>query len=221
MTGRRYLSRRRLTKQMGLVAGVSLLPPVVAGASIATPEQVEGPFYPVHRQHDLDTDLTHVTGRTQRAEGEVTLVRGRVLASSGGPLQGALVDVWQANHHGRYSHSRDRNTSALDPNFQGWAMMSTSAEGRYGFRTIKPGAYPLAALGGDGWRCRHIHFKVSKPGSTPLTTQMYFFGDPLIEHDLEIRKAPAELRDLLISRKTEDEDSGLPLFEFDIVLDDV
>ena len=52
-----------------------------------------------------------------------------------------------------------------------------------------------------------------------LTTQMYFEGDPLIEQDLEIRKVPAEQRHRLIASVTPDRETGLPLYQFDIVLD--
>ena len=47
---------------------------------------------------------------------------------------------------------------------------------------------------------------------------MYFEGDPLIAQDLEIAKAPADTRHLLIVRETRDEASGLPLYAFDIAL---
>jgi len=48
---------------------------------------------------------------------------------------------------------------------------------------------------------------------------MYFHGDPLIEQDLEIAKVPKELRHLLIAKSKPDEVTGLPLYQFDIVLD--
>jgi protocatechuate 3,4-dioxygenase beta subunit len=47
---------------------------------------------------------------------------------------------------------------------------------------------------------------------------MYFDGDPLIEQDLEIAKAPEELRHLLIAKSIADELTGLPLYRFDVVL---
>ncbi len=58
-------------------------------------------------------------------------------------LAGAMVEIWQANRHGRYSHERDPNPAPLDPNYQGWAQIVTGDDGGYAFRTIKPGAYPV------------------------------------------------------------------------------
>jgi len=218
-TGGKRLSRRNLTRQIGLAAGATLLGSSFVRAAVSpTPEQVEGPFHPIAEQADTDTDLCMIDGHTEPAQGEVIYVRGRVTDAQGQPLEGALVDVWQANHFGRYSHPEDPNTAPLDPNFQGWALIRTDAQGMYGFKTIKPGAYPLSFLGEDGWRCRHIHFQVSRPGSKKLTTQMYFHGDPLIEQDLEIAKAPKALRHTLIARSTADATTGLPLYRFDLVL---
>ncbi len=146
------------------------------------------------------------------------LVRGSVFDTRGQPLDDVLVDIWQANHFGRYSHPKDNSAAPLDPNFQGWGLTKTNAEGRYGLKTIKPGAYRIPAAGGFGQRCRHIHFKVSRPGFEDLTTQMYFDGDPLIDDDLVMAKTPPELRHLLIAHSTTDEVTRLSLYRFDLVL---
>lgn len=137
---RKGLTRRALSRQIGLAAGVTLVGSNLAGAAMApTPKQVEGPFHSINAQSDTDTDLCVIEGHTEPAKGEVILVRGQVTDVNGQPLEGALVDVWQANHFGRYSHAEDPNTAPLEPNFQGWGLMKTNAEGRYGFKTIKPG----------------------------------------------------------------------------------
>lgn len=218
MSKKKTYSRRDITKGIGMAAGLALVPGASVIAAIVTPSQVKGPFHPVEEQADTDMNLVMIEGHTERAKGEVILVRGQVFDSNGVPLNDALVDVWQANDAGRYSHAEDPNTAPLDPNFQGWGLINTDAEGRYGIKTIKPGAYPLSFLGEDGWRCRHIHFEVSHPDCETLVTQMYFKGDPLIEADLEVAKAPEELRHLLIVEAQTDEESGLPLYQFNLVL---
>ena len=210
------ISRRELNKRIGLAIGSTLVGSSFANAAIPTPEQVEGPFHPVVKQSDTDMNLLMVDGRTEHAQGNIILVRGRIMDSHDQPIKGALVDIWQANHFGRYSHEKDPNPAPLDPNFQGWGMVSTDDEGRYGFKTILPGAYPLSFLGDEGWRCKHIHFQVSQDGFKKLTTQMYFSGDPLIEQDLEIAKVAEEDRHLLIAKPEQDAASGLPLYSFDI-----
>jgi protocatechuate 3,4-dioxygenase beta subunit len=153
----------------------------------ATPAQTSGPYYPTHDRDDEDPDLTRVRGRSERAAGEVILVRGRVLDEACRPVAGALVEIWQANKWGRYDHEKDAgNPRPLDPNFQSWAEMLTDAEGAFRFTTIKPGSYPVNE---QGWvRPPHIHFRVSRRGYHELVTQMYFQGEPLNEAD-QIRRA--------------------------------
>jgi protocatechuate 3,4-dioxygenase beta subunit len=216
----RKISRRTVTRQLGaLASGAILLTPSIVHALLKTPTQVEGPFYPPLPHHETDVDLTLLDGHSERATGEVILVRGRVTDTEGKPLQGIRVDIWQANHNGRYDHPDDPNTdSPLDPNFQGIGSTLTDADGRYGFRTIKPAAYPLEALGDEGWRARHIHFKLWAGDATKLITQMYFEGDPLLEQDAEILGLPEAQRPLLITSPVADADTGLPLHRFDIAL---
>jgi protocatechuate 3,4-dioxygenase, beta subunit len=215
---RKKITRRVITGQLGALAGITLVNPAMAGSMLITPPQVKGPFYPIEDQADKDLDLTLIKGHTEAATGEQLLVRGRVYSADGKPLANALVDIWQANHHGRYSHAKDPNTAPLDEHFQGWGIVRTDADGYYSFKTVKPGPYSLSFLGGDGWRCRHIHFKVTHDSQPELITQMYFDGDPLIAQDLEIAKAPESKRHLLIAKSVHDDASGLPLYTFDVVL---
>lgn len=216
----RKISRRAVTKHIGtLASGAVLLTPSIAHALLATPRQVEGPFYPPLPHKETDVDLTLLEGHSEPAKGEVILVRGRVTNTDGEPLEGIRVDIWQANDNGRYDHPDDPNTgAALDPNFQGIGSTLTDADGRYGFKTIKPAAYPLDALGESGWRAQHIHFKLWSEDRTQLITQMYFEGDPLLTQDGQILSLPEDQRHLLITAPVKDEDTGLPLHNFDLAL---
>lgn len=104
---------------------------------------------------------------------------GRVLNRKGEPLKGLRVEVWQANTHGRYAHPSDTNPAPLDPNFQGYGAQVTDKEGRYRFKTIKPGGYRVSP---DYERPPHIHFEIlGKKDRT--VTQMFFPKEPLNEKD--------------------------------------
>ena len=189
--------------------------PVTAMSSAAevTPANPEGPFYPKHEQLDKDTDLTLIEGHTERAQGQIIRVAGQVLDEEGKPIEGALVDIWQANAHGRYHHEDDPATAPEDPNFQGWGMVKTDAEGRYAFTTIKPGAYKV----NESWRRPpHIHYKVSRRGFHEITTQMYFAGEALNETDRLLQSVPEDARDLLTVEFHEID--GVPHGHFRIVL---
>ena len=148
-------------------------------ARMLTPEQVMGPFYPAIKPLDRDADLTIVRGRRGRARGDTIHVMGRVLDRNGEPVRGAHVEVWQANAAGRYDHPSDRNPAPLDPNFQGYCLLKTDRDGRYRFKSITPGAYPV---GPGATRPPHIHFEVLGRRDR-LVTQMYFPGEPLNDQD--------------------------------------
>lgn len=213
-----HSNRRRLLKGLGASAATAFAVPRVQAAIKPTPTQIEGPFYPVHAADELDADLTHLTSRSQQAQGDQILVSGRVLDQRGQPITDALVDIWQANHHGRYLHPNDDNPAPHDPNFQYWAKVATDVEGRYKFKTIMPGAYRTWQAANAPLRCRHIHFKVSRSGYQTLVTQMYFAGDPLIEQDSVMARTPPAERQRLICSASQDVSSGLDDYAFEIVL---
>lgn len=142
---------------------------------LLTPEVDMGPFYPMLKPLDKDADLSQIAGSKTRAVGKIVHVTGRVLNEKGEPVKNAKIEIWQANAEGRYSHPADPNTAPLDPNFQGYGVIKTDAEGRYRFKTVKPGAYPVNA---DWTRPPHIHLDVSGKIDR-LVTQM-FFPDELL-----------------------------------------
>jgi protocatechuate 3,4-dioxygenase, beta subunit len=133
--------------------------------------------------------------------GERIIVSGRVLDSVGRPLPHTLVEIWQANGAGRYAHELDRHPAPLDPNFTGVGWCLTDPEGSYRFVTIKPGGYPWKNET-NAWRPAHIHFSIfGRAFSQRLITQMYFPGDPLLEHDVIFRSVPdQDARQRLVAR---------------------
>ena len=153
-----------------------------------TLSELTGPVYGESAIGELDADLT----RQHAGEplGERIVVTGRVLGSDGRPLEGQLVEIWQANAAGRYLHEADRHDAPLDPNFSGAGRCLTGDDGSYRFTTIKPGAYPWRN-GPNTWRPQHIHFSLfGRAFSERLVTQLYFPGDPLLEHDAIVRSIP-------------------------------
>jgi protocatechuate 3,4-dioxygenase beta subunit len=83
------------------------------------------------------------------------------------PVAGALLDVWQADHHGEYDDVFGR------------ARIRSGSDGAFSFRTTKPAPY-----GSPGFmRPAHIHMVLSAQGHRSLTTQLYFEGDPYLDKD--------------------------------------
>lgn len=218
-------SRREVLK-MTLAMGVAgFAPPLLAAEKdnagldfkgpMPTPDQILGPFYPVQKPTDGGADLTHLKGRSGQALGEINHVMGRVVNLRGEPCPGVRLEIWQANGAGRYTHPHDRNPAAIDPNFDGYANVVTDAQGRYRFRTVKPGAYPVVA---EYWRPPHIHFDITGKVNR-LITQMYYPNEPLNEKDPLLQQSWA--KDSLIASvlpPTTDEESGSKLVVWDIVL---
>ncbi len=145
-----------------------------------TPQQTEGPFYPVGFPSDMDNDLVQVRGQAAQAMGTVLHLEGRVLDTSGRTMPGALVEIWQCDAQGIYDHPRQPGRERRDSAFQGYGRMLVDAEGRYRFRTLKPVAYP--------GRTPHIHFKVATAVSH-LTSQFYIAGEAQNERDFVYREA--------------------------------
>lgn len=140
--------------------------------------ELTGPLDLVAKLRPEDNNLA-VLAPGRMAQGQLIHVGGRVLDEDGRPVAGAVVELWQANGGGRYFHPIDTRDAPLDPDFVGNGRTLSDAEGRYGFFTIKPGAYPVPNSG-RWWRPPHIHISVLGPGTLMrLVTQMYFPGDPL------------------------------------------
>jgi len=140
----------------------------------------------------LDNDLTRNAVRNGQPIGERIIVVGRVLDDALKPVQGALLEIWQANACGRYIHKIDQHDAPLDPNFTGAGRALTNERGEYRFVTIKPGAYPWRNHE-NAWRPQHIHFSVFGTNfAQRLVTQMYFPGDPLLALDPIYNGVPDE-----------------------------
>jgi protocatechuate 3,4-dioxygenase beta subunit len=220
------MANRKITRREALQFGVGAATAAVAGSIpgvvgagtdvLATPHQTEGPFFPKRDQADKDIDLTRVKGHTARAEGKVVVVRGVIADEQGKPVSGALIDIWQANVHGRYDHEDDPNPAPLDPNFQSWGKVVTGDDGAYQFRTIVPGPYKVD---GSWSRPPHIHFKIAKRGYHELTTQMYFSGEELNDSDQILQALSMEEQALLVVDFLHaDSDPIVPVGQFDVSL---
>jgi len=143
--------------------------------------------------------------------GEVIEISGRVLDGDGQPVPDALLEIWQANAAGRYaSPDDDRDEVALDPNFIGFGRASTSVEGEYRFRTIKPGRTPGP---GNSLQAPHIAVGVLGRGLIKrLCTRLYFEDGEGNGDDPILALVPDARRHTLIAQKI---GGG---YRFDVVL---
>ena len=142
--------------------------------------------------------------------GTVLLIRGRVWGlDTRRPLAGAVIDLWQADHQGRYDND-DPDHPPAENVFMNRCRLLTDDTGYYEYETIHPGAYQL---GPETWRPPHVHYLVRARGYQRLITQLYFRGDEHQRADRFIK--PSLVIDLARVRRGE---AAFEVGTFDIVL---
>jgi protocatechuate 3,4-dioxygenase beta subunit len=92
--------------------------------------------------------------------GSRIILEGNVRSTKCKPVQGALVDFWQADGNGAYDNA----------GYKLRGHQFADGTGRYRLETVMPGVYP--------GRTRHFHVRVQAPNRPALTTQLYFPGEP-------------------------------------------
>jgi protocatechuate 3,4-dioxygenase beta subunit len=165
-----YVPNRRLFLGT-LGASLFTVRGLFADELLRSPALTEGPFYPNKMPLDQDNDLIIINDSTTPAVGEITHLTGRVLSTSGAPVSGATVEIWQCDANAVYLHTADssRKSDQQDKNFQGFGRFTTGSKGEYRFRTIKPVPYP-------GRPAPHIHVKIKQGDRELLTTQLVIRG---------------------------------------------
>lgn len=204
-------NKRRSFLKQTVLGSVATVIATGAQAQMATPRDAEGPFYPITPQKDKDADLTKVKGKSGTAKGEIIDIFGQVLDTDLNPIEGATIDLWQANTFGKYHHPHDDSEAPIDENFQSWAIIQSGAQGKYKLKTVKPGAYPLGA---KVQRTPHIHMKIGKHGYEPLLTQMYFPDHPLNKDDGLYKRKTQEQQAMMTAKLVEGDNQ----FQFNIIL---
>ncbi len=174
-----------------------------------TPSQTVGPFF-----HDaMLRDKTNVLAGPGAA-GERIRIEGQVFDGEGAPVPDALVEIWQANSHGRYHHPLDQRDLPLDPDFTGFGRSGTDEAGRYWFETVKPGPVPFDA---ERVQAPHVNVTVFARGLLDhLSTRLYFADDPANDADPILRRVPEDRRATLLAQRATAE--GPAVYRFDIVL---
>jgi protocatechuate 3,4-dioxygenase beta subunit len=172
-----------LADVLGLSTLVALLNN--SDASERTPGALLGPFYrggsPVYENGQSIA--------CAGSPGAPLFMRGRVLDTAGRPVANAAVDVWQASPVGLYENQDD---SQPDRNLRG--RFHTDANGRFGFRSVRPAGYPVPTDGPVGallaaqrrhpYRPAHLHFVIVADGYATLISQVFADDAEHLESDV-------------------------------------
>ncbi len=179
---------------------------------IQSPSQTVGPYFAQGLLREGDQVFTNVLV-SENTEGERIRIEGAVFDAEGRPIEDAMIEIWQANSHGRYNHPLDEQDRPLDPEFMGHGRASTDTKGYYRFETIKPGSVP----GPDNSaQAPHINVIVFARGMlSHAFTRIYFEDETLNQADSVLMSIedPAH-RNTLIARREEAE--GVAIYRFDI-----
>lgn len=130
-------------------------------------------------------------------DGDPITIAGRVVDGDGVPVNDAVIEIWQANRHGRYAHPEDEGAAPLESQWHGFGRVPTDAAGRFHFTTIKPGRVPAP---GGGLQAPHVNVTIFMRGMLrQLVTRIYFPGDPANDEDPVLRSVPPARRTTLVA----------------------
>jgi len=129
---------------------------------------------------------------------ERLVIEGRIVDADGNGVGDALIEIWQANAHGRYAHPEDTQDKPLEPGFTGLGRVATADDGGFRFTTIKPGRVPAPA---GGLQAPHLNVTILMRGMLRhLQTRMYFSGDAANAEDAVLSSVPSARRETLIAK---------------------
>ena len=179
---------------------------------IQSPSQTVGPYFAQGLLREGDDVFTNVLA-TEKTEGERIRIQGCVLDAGQSPIEDAMIEIWQANSHGRYHHPLDEQDKPIDPEFTGHGRASTDMKGNFWFETIKPGMVPGP---NNSVQSPHINVIVFARGMlSHAFTRIYFEDEAANQTDpvLMSIEDPAH-RNTLIAKREEAE--GTVIYRFDI-----
>ncbi len=149
----------------------------------ATESTVLGPFY-------VPGAPLRAYGESMAAEpaGTPARVHGRVLSTTGEPIAGAELDVWQNGADRLYAVQRPE---APEDHLRG--RYRTRDDGSFAFVAVRPVAYPipddgpvgrmLAATGRHPWRPAHLHLIVRADGFRTVATHIFDAASEYLDSD--------------------------------------
>src|SRR6266704_265740 len=129
---------------------------------------------------------------------ERVAIEGRLLDGEGVGVSDGLVEIWQANSHGKYAHPEDQQKKPLEREFMGFGRIPTDDQGAFRFTTVKPGRVPGP---GATLQAPHLVVAVFMRGMLKhLATRIYFPDEPSNAEDPLLKLVPPARRATLIAK---------------------
>ncbi len=159
-----------------------------------TASQTVGPFFSIGMTYGNLNNLIN-----DDVVGERIYLRGRVFDGNGVGVNDAVVEIWQADADGVYGQSSD------DGGFFGFGRAATDDDGRYVFKTIKPGAVDDMAP--------HLNVRIFMRGLLLHVVTRVYFSDVDNSADFTLATVPADRKHTLIAQR--DDGEGTPIYRLD------
>jgi protocatechuate 3,4-dioxygenase alpha subunit len=161
----------------------------------------------------LDLPTRDAIPLSPAARGHHIVIEGTLLDGAGKPVFDAMIETWQADSSGHYSHPQDRQAATVDPSFWGYRRVATDGDGRFRIETVKPGATstfahgaPVDKQGGHHGPEQAPHILIAIYGGGILyrhVTRLYFDDEAANADDPILALVPADRRHTLIAHRDE------------------
>jgi protocatechuate 3,4-dioxygenase, alpha subunit len=169
-------------------------------SKLQTPSQTVGPYFAyglTAGQYGYDhTDI--VTAKIESEQGDTIRLIGKILDGAGDVIPDAMIEIWQADSTGIYTHPEDPRKSNAP--FTGFARCGTGTdkESRFIFDTIKPGAV-------DEDQAPHINITIFMRGLlSHVFTRIYFSDEETANvADPVLNSVPQDRRNTLVATRVE------------------
>jgi protocatechuate 3,4-dioxygenase alpha subunit len=177
-----------------------------------TPSQTVGPYFGMR----LGGEGQHIIAGPG-TPGRRLRIEGRVLDADGRFIEDALIEVWQADAAGRYTHPDDWwPDTPSDPSFTGFGRARTDFHtGVFDIETVEPGSVP----GPDGRpQAPHLNLIVQARGMLQPSFTRCYLEDAAAANatDPVLARVPEERRATLVATLQASDDTGLRTYRFDI-----
>jgi protocatechuate 3,4-dioxygenase beta subunit len=168
------------------IIGPSLSPNCALTPTIGQAEDV----YPGKGKVEKSNKLIRPAGKAVYAEGERLFFMGKILDERCMPVEGAHIELWQTDPHGRFKWATKGELMSPSATFAGSGTAITNNLGEFQFDTVFPGPYESHAP--------HLNVRITHPDLVPLTTRIYFRNDRRNIADPQLMALSPDLRQRLM-----------------------